>query len=174
MVNVGPSFRSSLHRNLLDHVGENMTKVGQMASKIFMVVFSFFKVTHFPPGKTRLSCGAASSIQAAHLKISSTFIIYFNFLIIYLFVYLPNTIKSTILNIKTIEIKWNDKIYTCNECKAIVWCCLVIPGHEGIIPSTANLIPGHEGIVSSTANDKQNYSILICTRISPISQLQIC
>ena len=33
----------------------------------------------------------------------------------------------------------------------------VIPGHEGIIPSTANFIPGHEGIMPSTANDKPSY-----------------
>ena len=59
-------------------------------------------------------------------------------------------------------------MYTCNECKVTVKCCLVKPGHEGIIPSTANVIPGHEGIIPSTANDKPNYSILVCTRISPI------
>ena len=57
-------------------------------------------------------------------------------------------------NIKSNEIKLNDKIYTCNEYKAIVQCCLVIPGHEGIILFTADVISGHEGIIPSTANVK--------------------
>ena len=60
-------------------------------------------------------------------------------------------------NIKTNKIKWNDKMYTYNPCRVWVLCCLVTPGHEGIIPSTANVIPGHEGIIPSTANDKPDY-----------------
>ena len=54
------------------------------------------------------------------------------------FIYLAITIKIAIGNTKTNEKKWNYKVYTCNQYKVTMWCCLVIVGNEGIIPSTAN------------------------------------
>ena len=67
-------------------------------------------------------------------------------------------------------------MYAYNQYKVTAYCCLVIPGNEGIIlstanvipgnegiiPSTANVIPGHEGIIPSTPNDKPNDYILVC------------